>query len=268
MNMRKLWRPALFFSAIILSMYGGFRSMFLLIVATLGLMFFLEGLHRTQMLPVAFLGLFLCAGVVFTMSEHLPRTFQRCIAFLPVKISDAAKESAVTSSDWRIEIWESVIPQIPKYLWLGKGLGIDLQDLASYYQLGNQQVGGEVGGGLTASGDYHNGPLSLIIQFGIWGVIAFFWFLGASVKVLWANYKYGDPDARHINTFLLAHFIAKIVIFFFVFGGFYSDVMTFTGIIGLSVSLNGGVAKKPAPVARPKVEFNRFRPLPAPAPTA
>jgi hypothetical protein len=36
----------------------------------------------------------------------------------------------------------------------------------------------------------------------------------------------------------------------------------FVGIVGFNISLNGGVAKKPAPVTRSQVVFNRFRQLP------
>ncbi len=35
-------------------------------------------------------------------------------------------------------------------------------------------------------------------------------------------------------------------------------MITFTGLLGLSVSLNGGVAK-PVVVPQPKIVFNRFR---------
>jgi hypothetical protein len=83
---------------------------------------------------------------------------------------------------------------------------------------------------------------------------------------LWANYKYGDPELRKTNAFLLAYFTAKILLFFLVFGGFYSDLALFVGLTGFSASLNGGIAK-PAPVpvpedSLPRVAFNRFRPLP------
>lgn len=122
-----------------------------------------------------------------------------------------------------------------------------------------------MGGGFTVSGDYHSGPLTVIIPFGIWGVIGFLWFLAASFKVLWRNYKYGDPDLLRINRFLLSYFAAKTILYFFVFGGFYLDLMQFIGIIGFSVSLNGGVAK-PARITRPRILFNRFRPLPTASP--
>lgn len=268
LDLRKLWRPILFFAGLILMTFGGYRSLFILVALTLVLAFYFEGLLRSRLMPIAALGVLLCAGLTLAFSEHLPLTLQRCIAFVPgVKISSVARESAESSSDWRVAVWKSVVPEIPKYLLLGKGLGIDANDLAEYYEFWNNNggVGGAVGGGLTAAGDYHSGPLSLIIQFGIWGVIGFLWFLVASFKVLWRNFKYGDSDARRINTFLLSYFIGRIIIFLFIFGGFYGDVMLFTGIVGFSVALNGGVAK-PVPVTRPRVVFNRFRPLPMEGP--
>jgi hypothetical protein len=264
LSLKKIWRPALFFGALFLTMLGGFRGLVIVSVMTLALVFYYEGLFQSRFMPAMVLGCLLLCGIILAFSEHMPLSVQRSIAFLPVKLDTVAKESAEATTEWRLEMWKSVVPQIPHYFFLGKGLGIDLNNLVSYYQFGESQVGGEVGGGLAAAGDYHSGPLSLIITFGIWGVIGFFWFLTASIKALWANYKYGDPDSKRLNTFLLAYFIAKTIMFFFIFGNFYSDIMSFAGIIGVSVSLNGGVAR-PAPVPRPKIVFNRFRPLPMPA---
>ena len=102
------------------------------------------------------------------------------------------------------------------------------------------------------AGDYHNGPLSVIMPLGIWGVIGFIWFLVAAIKMLSKNYKLGDPSLLNLNRFLLVVFIAHTIHFFIFFGSLYSDMFFFTGIVGLSVSLNGGgLTKKikPASVA-------------------
>src|SRR5207248_1711091 len=93
--------------------------------------------------------------------------------------------------------------------------------------------------GAILSGDYHSGPLSVIIPFGIFGVIGFVWFLSAAIKVLYHNYKFGDPSLKRINACLLAVFLARMLVFVFVFGSFYGDLCIFTGLIGFSVSLNG-----------------------------
>ena len=40
--------------------------------------------------------------------------------------------------------------------------------------------------GAMLAGDYHNGPLSILMPFGMFGAIAFLWLLGAGLKVLYA----------------------------------------------------------------------------------
>ena len=103
--------------------------------------------------------------------------------------------------------------------------------------------------GLALSGDYHNGPLSVILPFGIWGAIAFVWFLIAGIWALNRNRHYGDPALRTVNTFLFTSFVAKIISFIFIFGALSSDMAAFAGLLGLSISLNGGVCRlvrKPA----------------------
>lgn len=259
LNMRRIWRPIAFFSFLLLTGFGGFRSIIIAIGMTLALVFYFEGLMRSRLMPIALLGVLLVGGLTVTFSESLPLPVQRCLAFLPVKISPTARLSAETSTEWRLEIWQYLLPQVPQYLLLGKGLTFDANDMASYQSLGNQQVGGDVGGGFTLAGDYHSGPLSLVIPFGIWGTFAFLWFLYASIKVLWKNHKYGDPDIRHANTLLLSYFISKTIVFFVIFGGFYSELESFIGIIGFSIALNGGVAK-PAPVVEENT-VKQFQPL-------
>src|SRR5439155_8412052 len=113
--------------------------------------------------------------------------------------------------------------------------------------------------GSELAGDYHSGPLSVIIPFGLPGMFAFIWFLVAGFKVVRRNYRFGDPAFRRVNMFLLAFFIAKVIFFFGVFGGFYSDLASFTGLLALSVSINGGMAQKAVAPAEPTMVVNRFK---------
>jgi hypothetical protein len=102
------------------------------------------------------------------------------------------------------------------------------------------------------SGNYHNGILTLIIPFGIWGFAAFLWFCGSSMSVLIRNLRYGDPSLKMINTFLLTCFSARLIYYFVFYGQFDSDLFQFTGTIGMSIALNGGVCSpKTAPVEEP-----------------
>ena len=76
--------------------------------------------------------------------------------------------------------------------------------------------------------------------------------------MLYQNYRFGNPAYIRYNSFLLAYFLVKVVFFFAVFGGLTTDLIQFVGMIGLSISLNRGVAK-PVVVPQPKVVFNRFQ---------
>lgn len=105
---------------------------------------------------------------------------------------------------------------------------------------------------------YHNGPLSIILTFGIWGTIAMIWFWVAGVWVLYRNYRYGDPALRTVNTFLLAAFVSRIVFFFFIFGDIDTDILHFGGWLGLGVALNGGACKPASAPARVTNKYPAF----------
>jgi len=192
--------------------------------------------------------LFIGGGFVLTQAEKLPLVVQRTISFLPVNVSSTVKGSADTSLDWRLRMWRVVLPEVPGHLLLGKGYGLD--PTAIYFS-GDSSANSDFEWAVV-SGDYHNGPLSLVIPLGIWGVIAFGWFCVASLRYLYRNYQTGAPELRPINTMLLSCFAARLVFFLIFFGGFWGDLFLFTGIVGLSVSLNG---TEPVKEARPEAEI-------------
>lgn len=263
----KLWRPVAFVIFLTLSLYGGFRSSLISSALTFTILFFLQKQHRTPLMPL-FMILGITASVIMVpLADKLPYTFQRSLAFLPLKLDPVAKMDAESSSDWRVEMWKVMLPQVPHYLLLGKGYALAVADLQSS-TIGTHSGSAEDWGS-TVAGDYHSGPLSVIIPFGIWGAIAFAWFLYASARALYDNFRFGTPELSNINAFLFAWFITKIGIFLLIFGGLSSDLLAFTGLIGLSVSLNGGVCKDPAKVAaqpepvKPTVFHRRIQPFPA-----
>lgn len=222
---------------------SGFRSCVIFIVMIFCALFYFEGLHKTRMLPLC-LGLTLLgAAILLPNANRLPWVVQRTISFLPVKVDPIAGGSAEASTEWRLEIWKQAIPEIPKYLLIGKGYSMDPTAMYLADQSARQQ--GNYTDAILLNGDYHSGPLSVIIPLGIFGTIGFISFLVASGVFLYRNYRLGDTRLRCINTFFFAYFLCKVVFFFFIFGSLYSDLCSFTGLIGLSVSLNG----RPEPVA-------------------
>jgi len=252
----KPWRAILFAACIVSGLMGGFRSTLITFMMTLTVLFYLERLLQTRRLPISIIGLVLAGALAVAFADRMPFSVQRSMAFLPVKIDPVAKLSAEASTEWRLQMWRDLLPQVPQYLILGKGYGFSGREAAMVQREAMLGRGGSEGSEMA--GDYHNGPLSVIIPFGIFGVIAFFWFLAAALRVVYHNYQFGDPEHRQINTFLFATFMVKIVFFFLVFGALPTDLATFVGLVGLSISLNGGVAQ-PVVVPQPKIAFNRFR---------
>jgi O-antigen ligase len=238
-------------------LYGGFRITLITYLMIFGLQFFLEGLHRSRFLPVLLLASAMIAAISLPLVSRLPLTVQRTLAFLPLDIDPAMRADAQGSSEWRLRMWKAVLPQVPQYLFMGKGYAISPNDLL--YMVGPTATTAisEDQWGAALAGDYHNGPLSVLIPFGIWGMLAFLWLLVASVRVVYRNYKYGEASLKTVNAFLLAMFISRIIMFFGIFGALSSDMMFFVGLLGLSVSLNGGVARAATVAAQP--EPIRFR---------
>ena len=236
------WRLLLFCGALAGSAFGGYRNVTFMLALLLLCQFVCEGLILTRFLPI-FAGFGACLLMsLMLFSDQLPLTVQRAISFFPVKVDPSVVQDAEGSTRWRLDMWQVVIPDIPKYLLLGKGYSIDPADLYFAEQETKQGLvqNYEV---LRVAGDYHSGPLTLIIPFGILGVIGFLWLLGAGVKVLYQNQRFGDPALKSVNTFFLAYFITQAFVYFTIFGAFNLQVSIFTGVLGMSVALNGGVRK-------------------------
>jgi O-antigen ligase len=188
---------------------------------------------------------------VTAFARELPLQIQRSLSMIPyIPLDPMVRLDAQGSTDWRLEMWRDVVPQIPQYLLVGRGYSFSGNE---QFQIGQKLEGTEL------VGDYHNGPLSVLLPFGIFGAIAFTWLLVAGIRVVYHNYQFGDPAFRTLNTFLFALFIVKVVFFCAIFGSLHSDLPMFLGLLGLSISFNGGVAKPEVVPTEPAIVFNRFK---------
>jgi hypothetical protein len=241
---------------------GGFRSTLILMVLTFLVLFYLEGLLRTRYAVLLLAGLMVGGALLVPFAGKLPLGIQRALSFLPLdNISPVARYDAEHSTEWRIEMWKTAWPDVRKYFWSGRGLlmsGVDL-DLTDA-MVKNGLLSSQEQAMLT--GSYHNGPLTLLIPFGVWGAIGWLWFLGASFRALYRNYCYGDPSLKTVNTFLLAAFLAKAAMFFSIYGDFRTEFATYLGILGLGMALNHGICK-PVRASKPVVQPMVFRTRPA-----
>ncbi|MBN2505970.1 MAG: hypothetical protein JXQ71_04680 [Verrucomicrobia bacterium] len=243
LDLTKPWRLALWLAAIGLSLLGGFRSTLVIMGLIFCAQFYFEGLFRTRLFPVLLLAAVVGAALVLPMTQHLPLSVQRSLSILPVEVNPAARADAVASSQWRLDMWKLLWLEVPKHLIKGKGYAMNPTDLYLTQEATRRGFAKSYENSMVA-GDYHSGPLSLLIPFGIFGTLAFVAFTLAGLRVLYANYRHGPPELRLINTFILACFVARYIFYWTVFGAVSSDIALFAGLIALSISLNGGVRRQ------------------------
>lgn len=256
----KTWRWVVFFLTLIYSLFAGFRGQVILYALIFVVQFYLEGLHRTKLLPIFGLIGISAAVLLVPLTPHLPYSFQRSLAFLPLNVNRSVRQTADDSWRWRVEMWKAVLPQIPQHLLLGKGFALSSRD---FDLLTGSDAAIRPGGDfaenqfLAVGGVYHNGQLTVLLTFGLWGCIAMIWFWSASMWVLYRNYRYGDPALRTVNMFLMVIFGLRI----FIFAAIDTDMLYYCGWLGLGVSLNGGVCQPvPQPQATNKFQaFNDIR---------
>jgi hypothetical protein len=221
--------------AVIACLFTGFRSTLAMFLLTFAFLFYLERLHRTKYLWIGIGAVILSAALLIPFAHRLPLTAQRTLAVLPLNLDFRARESATTSSEWRVAMWKVAVQDVPKYLFHGKGYALDPR-LFSDLGVGASD---DSWMGSFVAGDYHNGPLSLVIPFGIYGVITFIWFLVASMRLMYRYARFGNAALRSVNLVLLSTFSAKAVFFFFAFGALAADLAIFVGLVGFAIALNG-----------------------------
>lgn len=243
----KPWRFVLLCLVAGAGFFSGFRSILMLCALIFAFQFAFEGLLRTRLcLALVGVGAIGFLSLVF-FANKMPMSVQRAVSFLPINVDSSVRADAAGSSDWRFQMWSVVWKDVPKYLIIGKGYGMDPTEMdltkaaISMGLLDNYEEA-------LLAGDYHSGPLSVLIPFGIMGCVAFLWLLVAGFRVLYSNYRYGEERLRRVNTVLFSYYLAQMVSFFLIFGAINSQLFLFLGAVGLSVSLNGGVERKPRPI--------------------
>jgi hypothetical protein len=245
LNLNHPFRLLLFIVMFFMMLLGGFRSALIAMGTVLALLFIFEKLYRTQLVLLVFFGVMLGATLAVTFADKLPKSMQRSMSFLPfVKVDESVMADADGSKKWREDMWADLWPKVPGYLLLGKGYSLTQQD---YESMGHGTFAGANDAmdksqtGLAVSGDYHNGPLSTLIPFGIWGGISYVWLSVAAMLVLYRNYRHSEPEMQTFNNFLLAFGIQSFTGYYLIIGSYSDTVGSWAKVAGLSIALNGGV---------------------------
>jgi len=243
LDLTKPWRLIFAVLCFALSLLGGFRSAVVIFGLLCVAQFYFEGLFRTKLVFPLIASITLLGASLMLFATKLPLSVQRSLSILPIEIDQSARHDAKATLDWRLDMWKMMVPQVREYFWLGKGYALNPSDLYLMEESVRRGLAKNYEANIV-NGDYHSGPLSVMIPFGVFGLGGFVWLLVAGLRLLYRNRRFGDPVLYNLNTFLLSYFLARTVFYFVGFGSFSSDLPLFLGILGFSVALNGRVSDR------------------------
>ncbi len=218
-------RKPVFWGLIAIAFYAalvtGFRGQIIGMGAVVFAWLIYDSKNRKQtffgLLALGLLGWVLALVVI----PFLPLMAQRALSFLPFATDRIADKmmlrGAEGSIDFRIDIWKMAWDELPRYLLIGRGFVEDITQFAWLQGHWYQSVDF-----FYYMHNYHSGPLSLLVDFGLAGLVlgvAFMWVVASrSVKTV-RRFCIGKNDliARYY-AFLTIQFIYFCFSYFFIFG--------------------------------------------------
>lgn len=154
-------------TSIILMMLTGFRSvLFGMVVQTMLWCIFMS---KKRLATAALISLMALGGWLFIVLtiDFFPDNMARSVSFLPfVEVDHHVAFNAQHSVDFRVDIWRHALANARDYLWVGRGLVIDVRDWAFL-----QRSAYGTTDFFYFMRNYHSGPLSLLVDTGLPGLI-------------------------------------------------------------------------------------------------
>jgi hypothetical protein len=174
----------------------------------------------------AYAGLLLVALVYLRFAgTTLPMASQRAFSVMPfARISSDARLSAEATTQWRIDLWRQLLRYVPRYWLIGRGFAFDPGVIGS--------TGGRIGHTVEyaiATHNYHSGPLSLLIDFGVFGfVFASAIIAGGAVHhVRLLSARWNDPGLSRMHRVILASYCVNVFRFYCIHGDAAGSMIAF-----------------------------------------
>jgi hypothetical protein len=198
----------------ILAVFSGHRITIITNIVILIFYFGLDKVINRRMKISMFIIIITAIIILFvgavTIADHFPVTVQRSLSWLP----GIENESASTTRSWRLEVWRlAFFNELPQYLWIGKGFTV------GYFNFANI-IAKDIYLGVIDSNNYHNGPLSLIIIFGIPGFLLIIAFFISTLVYHLKYYKHLNRQSEFISLYqiILCWFAAELLIYLLIYG--------------------------------------------------
>lgn len=194
----------------------GFRTMILEIVGVALLYRLLQAAPRDRARIVMVAGavtLFFIA-LLIPVTQHLPQAAQRALSWIPfAQIDPVAAQEARQSTDWRLDLWRYLWDRVPDYFWIGRGFAMQIDEIMAYSVMKSDILR------FWADHNYHNGPLSMMLDTGFPGAVFLTLFLGfACWETLHPRHLPKDPFVYRFFVVMQAKVLHGVVAFFLIHG--------------------------------------------------
>lgn len=240
---------------------AGYRSHFLIIAGTALLFSFIYRENHSWRKHL--FRLLIAAAILFALlrivAPLLPPLMQRTLSVIPgIGISEAVQQDAAGTVAWRIELWKFSLQLSAPFRWIGRGFLYAPDELPLFdYTTGLLHM--------YLRHNYHNGPLGLLIDTGIPGLLAC---TGLFIMALVEGRRWlGEMPSRSVfgraYRALYAYLVVLVIYFYAIIGDPVTSVIRVLFILALlKITLASHRACHPPPAPPPKTDI----PPEAPAP--
>lgn len=236
----RLWLIAgIAMAALLVTSFTGFRTSVLTMLCAIFILLMLVSRQRLAVILIlAVLG-GAGLGVAWMTLDKMPAPIQRAFSFLPgAPIRPDIALDAQNSAMWRLEVWKLAWRDVPDYLWVGKGFAVPPDDLLSY----SARFDSILYAYLAHS--YHSGPLTLLLDLGLFGLLFGCGFLVCSAAEVIRDTRRGSsvPFIRRFHLALTSFYVASVLTYLFIFG----DVRESFSAMFLSLALLRAITRTSA----------------------
>jgi hypothetical protein len=198
----------------------GFRSLLVGFVMITGIYGFFRASDRIRYIVFScFVGIIIWVGVIVA-SPMFPEALQRAVSFVPgAKVDESTMRNASGSIEWRVDIWKYCLERAPEYLIVGRGSAFDVQDTVA--NLGKNDMATFSPWFAFQTRMYHSGPMSLLIDYGLPGLLVAIWLSILLFRRFWMYAVILGKRNTFESKFTLywcAYMLWHIVGFYFVYG--------------------------------------------------
>jgi hypothetical protein len=239
-------------TVLVLSALSGFRGSFVILTATTGLLLFLTSRNKIAFTLIG-MATAVCVYVGLTVvGPSLPLNLQRTLSFLPrIEWDPRVVSSAAASVNWRLELWRYAARHIPDYLWIGRGLLLEDVYTVHAWRPWTYYTTPEF---FYATHSYHSGPLSLLLDTGVAGLLLFFLF---QVNVVLEGWRWWRRTVTNTHNYFFRAALLLVTIWatvnlivFYVIYGDLKYMLTNWVIMAILIHLTGrACAAEPVPSA-------------------